>query len=69
MHDNFYNHMVGKIKAKHNPRTIKKMFETLDCIKIFNFSVMKDTINKGKQQVADWKLHSEYKNPSASAHH
>lgn len=45
------------------------MFETLDCIKIFNFSVMKDTINKGKQQVADWKLHSEYKNPSASAHH
>lgn len=54
--------MVGEIEAKHNSRTIKKMSEILDYIKSFNFSVMKDPINKIKQQVTDWELHSEYKN-------
>lgn len=53
--------MVGDIYTKHNSRNIKKMSEILDYIKIFNFSVMKDPINKIKQ-VTDWKLHSEYKN-------
>ena len=56
MQGNFYNHMVGEIQAKHNSRTIKKMSEVLDYIKSFNFSVMKDPINKVQQQVTDWKL-------------
>ena len=38
------------------------MSEILDYIKSFNFSAMKDPINKIKQQVTDWELHSEYKN-------
>ena len=53
--------MGGEIYTKHNSRNIKKMSEILDYIKIFNFSVMKDPINKIKQ-VTDWKLHSEHKN-------
>lgn len=68
MQGKFYNHMVGKIQAKHNPRAIKKRFDTLNCIKIFNFSAMTDTINKVKQQVTDWKLHSGYKSASPCTH-
>lgn len=49
MQGNFYDQMVGKIQAKHNPRAIKKRFDTLNYVKILNFSVMTDTINKVKQ--------------------
>lgn len=68
MQGNFYNQMVGKIQAKRNPRAIKKRFDTLNYIRIFNFSVMTDTINKVKQQVTGWKLHSGYKSASACIH-
>lgn len=64
MQGNFYNQMVGGNPSKTLPWSHKKRFDTLNYIKISNFSVMTDTINKVKQQVTDWKLHSGYKSAS-----